>query len=145
MTSLMHHVNNTPFKCDMCNSQINNGIVRDSSYYCNTSCYQNKMFFDNLSQPQSKPVVPQPQSKPQPKPTQDNCRHNGTCATCRNKYDYKFGCVDTGDKWFCSQTCSRVSQSGNNMQYPAVAFPFASTKYTVFPIHVDARAGKLIF
>jgi hypothetical protein len=50
-----------------------------------------------------------------------------------------------GDKWFCSQTCSRMYSSGSNMQYPAVAFPFAPNVQTVFPLHVDARGGKLIF
>ncbi len=158
MASSVHHVNNINIKCSMCDNKMTNGIMRDGYYYCNTNCYQNKMFFDTLSQPQAQPVqiqqksVPrQPQAlKTSPAPntaqkSKEDCRYYGTCDTCRNKYDCKFGCVDMGDKWFCSQTCSRVYSSGNNMQFPAVAFPFAPNTYTVFPLHVDARAGKLIF
>jgi len=149
MAFSMHSVNNT-LKCAMCDNQMSNGIIRDSFYYCNTNCYTNKMFFDNLSQPQLQ-SQPQPQMQIQKKTTstqpstKSTGRSYGTCATCRNKYDCKHGCVDTGDKWFCSQTCSRISSSGNNMQYPAVAFPFAPNTLTIFPIHVDARGGKLIF
>ncbi len=153
---MVHPVNNTKIvKCNMCSNNICDGIMRDSFFFCNTTCYQNKMFFDNMSQPQPQPqpkiqqtiqntqITQYNQNTQNTQNTQNNTRHYGTCATCRNKYDYKVGCVDMGDKWFCSNTCSRMNVSGGNVQ--AVAFPFVSNMYTVFPLRVDARAGKLFF
>jgi hypothetical protein len=153
----MHHVNN--IKCSMCNNQIKDGIVRDGFNYCNTNCYQNKMFFDNLSQPKPQPK-PQIQHQTQTQQVaiqkkinttnpidSENCRHYGTCATCNNTYKYCQTCVDKGDKWFCGKTCHTIYESSKHAQsnFPAVAFPFASNTFTIFPLSVNSRTGKMVF
>ncbi len=163
MASLIHHVNNTQiFKCSMCDNNMSNGIMRDGLYYCDTNCYQNKMFFDDLSHPNNTfqtqqyisrpqtntPTQIRPQSRTQPRTQtqpQNNDRHYGTCANCQNHYDYKVNCVDTGDNWFCSRSCSTIFVSGRNVAYPTSMFPFASNMRTVFPLAINASAGKLYF
>ena len=161
MASMMHHVNNTP-KCSMCDNNIISGIVRDSFYYCNDTCYQNKMFFSTPPRPQPQPQnQTQNQQRPKPQATslirstsvvprvdEDNCRHHGTCATCRNTYKYSNTCVDKGDTWFCGKTCYTVYESCQRAaQFPApvVGFPFASNMQTMFPISVSAKTGKMVF
>ncbi len=161
MSSQQNNVNNT-LNCAMCDNMMIDGIIRDNSYYCNTTCYQNKMFFDNLSQVPQVPQVPQmfknsslfqkthpvSQTSVNQKTVttqSNNQRSYGTCNTCQNKYNFKYGSIDMGDKWYCGKTCSKIHVSGQNMHYPAVVFPFASNTQTVFPLHVDSRAGKIFF
>jgi hypothetical protein len=136
----------------MCDFNSGNGIVRDCYYYCNDTCYQNKMFFSNLSQPQTQ-VRPKPQetlSKSTklavPPVDKIDCRRDGTCATCKNTYKYCGTAVEKEGMWFCGNTCSTVYQSSQRVsQFPAFGFPFASNMQTFFPISVNARTGKMVF
>ena len=179
MDMAMHQQNNINFNvCDMCNTKISFGIVRDNQCYCNNNCYTSAMFFNTMAQPshptsdvQSTYVQPsRPTSAVQStyvqhrKPYRDvpdedersqrveksstktYSRMYGKCATCRNTYNCKNGSIDMGDKWFCGKTCSQIYNSGNNVSYPATAFPCVSTTtYTMFPLSVNARTGKIVF
>ena len=166
-----HPVNN--IKCAMCDSLINNGIVRDNSYYCNTTCYQNNMFFTTLSQPtphHHKVHFGEVSYAPTTSPThatptmsrttpsahatltarvdESYCRRDGTCTTCKNTYKVCGTAVEIGDNWFCGKTCSSMHNSSLRMAQfpaPAVMFPFASNMYTMLPLCVNARSGKLYF
>ncbi len=148
----MHHVNNTP-KCTMCDFNSVNGIVRDCYYYCNDTCYQNKMFFETPSQPQVKPPVRTQSHETSTKhktPIIDKsyCRRDGTCVTCKNTYTCCGTSVEKEGMWFCGNTCSVVYQSSQRIgqfPVPSFGFPFASNMQTFFPISVNARTGKMVF
>ena len=163
MDMMMHQQNNINV-CGMCNTKISFGIVRDNQCYCNNNCYTSAMFFNTMAQPSRPTSAVQPVQYVQPrkpyrdvpdeeershsdkkKSTQTHSRMYGKCATCQNTYNCKNGSIDMGDKWFCSKTCSQMYNSGNNVSYPATAFPFVSTTYTMFPLSVNARTGKIVF
>ncbi len=125
MSMSIHQQNNTNgMVCANCNTKLNNCIVRDNKFYCNTACYTNVQS-TQVSDKKSKMY--------------------GTCATCKNTWKKCcIGSIDEGDKWFCGKTCHNMSTS-RNMCIPANMFPFATTTYTVFPLSVNSRNGKMVF
>ncbi len=151
MDMTMHHQNNINV-CAMCNTQLKDCIVRDNKCYCNTGCYSNYMFFNTMAQPEPAQIirkpyrdVPEHSNIKKSEESVKNSRMYGKCATCRNTYNCKHGSIDMGDKWFCGKTCSQIYNSGNNVSYPATIFPCIATTYTVYPLSVNSRTGKIVF
>jgi hypothetical protein len=165
MAYQVHHVNNN-FKCFSCGYSVINGIVHDNVYYCDATCYQNKMLFSTLPQPKPKvrfggvshasaPTYPSSHgtstaSRSYTKSIDDEpyCPSYGTCASCGNTYKSCGTAVSQDGKWFCGKTCSSMFSSSQRMaQFPAppVMFPFASNTCTMFPISVNPRSGKIVF
>jgi hypothetical protein len=167
MAYMVNPVNNN-FKCSTCGININDCIVRNNSYYCDTVCYQNKMHFSTPTPTPTPTSTPTTHSHPKvhfggvsyasapiitsttvPSTTAvPSCPVGGTCASCGNTYKACCTALTQDGKWFCRKTCSSIYASSQRMAQfpaPAVLFPFASNMCTVFPLSVNPQSGKMFF
>jgi hypothetical protein len=173
MASSMHPVNNV-LKCSKCYDEFTNGSICNNSYYC-TICYEYKLYLEERAQAQAQAQaqvqvqgldhVPEREkarlqhfgkksyahSSSTPAAStvlQSNCSKGGTCANCNNTYKCSNNAVEHEDKWFCRIQCKNMHVSNTRaaqFHSQGTMFPFMSNMYTVFPLSVNSKTGKMTF